>query len=70
MTGRKLMRAVLVTVGCVLLAAGVLFAAQGTGIFPYPRSSFMVSETSWVWKGAAIAVLGAVLAGAGLIRRR
>jgi hypothetical protein len=53
----------------VLLAAGVLFAAQGMGIFPYPRSSFMVSETSWVGKGAAIVVLGAVIAAAGLMRR-
>jgi hypothetical protein len=64
------MRAVLVVVGCLLLASGLLFAAQGTGIFPYPRSSFMVSESSWVWKGAAIAVVGAVLLAAGLRRAR
>jgi len=54
--------------GGVLFAAGLLFAAQGAGLFPYPRSSFMVSETSWVWKGAAIAVVGAVILVAG--RRR
>jgi hypothetical protein len=64
------MRTGLVALGCVLVAAGVLFGAQGAGIFPYPRTSFMVSETSWVWKGAAIAVVGVVLLGAGMSRRR
>jgi hypothetical protein len=63
------MRGWLVGVGCVLVAAGVLFAAQGAGVFPYPRSSFMVSETSWIWKGAVIAVIGAVVLLAGLRRR-
>jgi len=55
------LRTVLSVVGVVLVAAGLLFAAQGAGIFPYPRTSFMVSETSWVWKGAGIAVVGAVV---------
>jgi hypothetical protein len=61
------LRRVLLVAGVVLVAAGVLFAAQGAGIFPYPRTSFMVSESSWVWKGAAIAVVGAVIL---VVRRR
>jgi hypothetical protein len=62
------MRGAFILVGIVMLAAGLLFTAQGTGLFPYPRSSFMVSQTGWIYKGLGIAVVGLLLILAG--RRR
>jgi len=45
----------------MLLAAGLVFAGQGSGFFPYPASSFMVRQNQWIYYGAVIAVLGIAL---------
>jgi len=55
------MNTLLTIVGIVLLIAGVVFIGQGSGYFPYPKSSFMISQTQWIYYGAAIAVAGLVL---------
>jgi hypothetical protein len=34
---------------------------QGSGYFPYPAESFMISQTRWVYYGAAMAIGGLVL---------
>lgn len=34
---------------------------QGSGYFPYPASSFMISETRWIYIGGLLAVAGIVL---------
>ena len=54
------MHKLLFVAGILLLLMGVLFIGQGTGIFPYPSSSFMVSDMGWAYRGIAIAVLGAI----------
>lgn len=52
----------LLTVVCVLvIAMGVLWMAQGTGLFPYPAESFMINQTPWILRGALLAVAGLVL---------
>jgi hypothetical protein len=55
------MKALLTILGIVLIIAGVVFMGQGSGYFPYPRSSFMISQTPWIYYGAGIAVVGVVL---------
>jgi len=55
------MNVLLTIVGVILLIAGIVFIGQGSGYFPYPRSSFMISQTRWIYYGAAIAVIGLVL---------
>ena len=45
----------------ILLMAGLVFVGQGSGYFPYPAESFMISQTRWVYYGAAIAVAGALI---------
>ena len=55
------MRALLTILGIVLLIAGLVFMGQGSGYFPYPAVSFMISQTRWVYYGAAIAVAGLLL---------
>jgi hypothetical protein len=44
--------------GLLLLALGLLFAAQGSGYLPWPAESFMVGDRNWVFYGSAIAAIG------------
>jgi hypothetical protein len=55
------MQAALTIIGILLLLMGLVFMGQGSGYFPYPASSFMVSESRWIYYGAAIAAAGLVL---------
>ena len=48
-------------VGIIALLMGLLWAAQGAGIFPYPASSFMVDNSRWIYYGLGVAVFGLVL---------
>jgi len=52
------MQTLLTVVGIVLLIMGLVFMGQGSGYFPYPASSFMISQTRWIYYGAGIAVVG------------
>ncbi len=55
------MSKLLTVISVILLIAGLVFVAQGSGYFPYPAESFMINQTRWVYYGAAIAVAGLVL---------
>jgi hypothetical protein len=55
------MKTFLLVIGIVVTAAGLVWAAQGAGIFPYPAESFMINETRWIWIGLATAVVGVIL---------
>jgi hypothetical protein len=55
------MPTLLIVVGVILLIAGLVFVGQGSGYFPYPRSSFMISETRWIYYGGGIAVVGLLI---------
>ena len=48
-------------IGLVAMLAGLVFAAQGAGWFPYPSSSFMVGRTPWVGRGLLLAAGGAAV---------
>jgi len=55
------MRTTLQIVGILAVLAGLVWAAQGSGIFPYPASSFMINEARWITIGLVTAVVGAVV---------
>ena len=55
------MRPLLLIVGLVALAIGLLWIGQGTGVIQWPESSFMISQIQWAEYGAALAVLGLIL---------
>jgi hypothetical protein len=55
------MKTLLTVVGVIVLLMGLLFIGQGSGYFPYPAESFMISQTRWVYYGAAIAVVGLLI---------
>ena len=51
----------LLLIGLVLLAVGLLFVGQGSGLIRWPASSFMTDARPWIYYGGAIAVTGLVL---------
>jgi len=51
----------LMVIGAVFLLAGLLFAAQGSGVFPYPAASQMIDQSVWIYRGAGLALAGVIL---------
>jgi uncharacterized membrane protein len=60
-TEEKPMRKLLLVVGWLALAVGLLWIGQGTGVIKWPESSFMISQIQWAYYGAALAVIGLIL---------
>jgi uncharacterized membrane protein len=60
-TEEKPMRKLLLVVGLLALAVGLLWIGQGTGVIKWPESSFMISQIQWAYYGAALAVVGFIL---------
>jgi len=61
------MRMLLLVVGVIFLLMGVVWMGQGSGYFPYPRSSFMIDQRPWIARGLILAIAGAAII---LISRR
>jgi hypothetical protein len=58
------MRAVRMVVGIagvVLVAIGLVWIGQGTGVFTYPRSSFMINQTPWIFRGLLTSLIGLLI---------
>ena len=55
------MRQLLLIVGLVALAVGLLWIGQGTGTINWPQSSFMIKQIQWAGYGAALAAAGLIL---------
>ncbi|TMJ46777.1 MAG: hypothetical protein E6G85_30220 [Alphaproteobacteria bacterium] len=55
------MRRVLLIVGLLALAIGLLWIGQGLGVINWPQSSFMIRQMQWAGYGAALAALGLIL---------
>jgi len=51
----------LLLIGIILLAAGLLFIGQGWGYIRWPARSFMIDETKWIYYGGGLAAAGLVL---------
>ena len=62
------MRTLVVVAGIVACVIGLVWIGQGTGYFPYPERSFMISQMAWAYRGAVLFVAGAALVWLG--RRR
>ena len=55
------MRIAFLTIGILTLLIGLVWIGQGTGYFPYPQSSFMISQVKWAYYGAALGVVGLIM---------
>jgi hypothetical protein len=55
------MKTAFLIIGLFALLIGVVWIGQGTGYFPYPASSFMISQIKWSYYGAGLGVVGLIL---------
>jgi hypothetical protein len=55
------MKTALSLIGALIALAGLIWAAQGAGWFPYPASSFMVDNSRWIYIGLATAAVGVIV---------
>jgi uncharacterized membrane protein len=55
------MRKLLLIVGLLALAMGLLWIGQGLGVIDWPQSSFMIRQMQWAGYGAALAAIGLIL---------
>mgnify|MGYP000338367617 CR=1 FL=1 len=62
------LRTILKIIAVLAVLMGVIWMAQGTGLFPYPASSFMINQSPWILNGALLALTG--LVGLYVLRRR
>ena len=46
------MKTLLLLIGLLVLAAGLFFVGQGSGLIQWPAESFMISQIRWVYYGA------------------
>lgn len=51
-------RRIVLAIGLVISLLGLVWIGQGTGLFPYPASSFMINQTPWIWRGLLVLVIG------------
>jgi hypothetical protein len=55
------MKTILSVIGLLIVLAGLIWAAQGAGWFPYPSTSFMIDNSRWIYIGLATAVVGLII---------
>ena len=55
------MKTTLLAAGILALLIGLIWIGQGTGYFPYPQSSFMISQLKWAYYGAGLSVVGLMM---------
>ena len=55
------MRNLLLILGLLALAIGLLWIGQGTGMIAWPRTSFMINQIQWAGYGTLLAGLGLIL---------
>ncbi len=47
--------------GIIVGVTGLIWIGQGTGVFPYPRSSFMINQTPWIYWGLLTSLIGVAI---------
>lgn len=55
------MRFILLVVGVIALAMGLLWVGQGTGYVHWPQTSFMIDDMKWAYYGGGLAAVGLIL---------
>ena len=51
----------LLILGFIALAIGLLWIGQGLGVIDWPESSFMIDQIEWAGYGAALGAVGLIL---------
>jgi hypothetical protein len=56
-----ILRIAISVAGVLAVVIGLIWIGQGSGLFPYPASSFMINQTPWIFRGAVVAIAGGVI---------
>jgi len=56
----KILKVILLIVGGPFTLSGLIWMGQGSGIFPYPATSPMIDQSPWIYRGAALALVGII----------
>lgn len=56
-----MLRALIVAIGVLMAAMGLLWIGQGLGYIRWPASSFMIDQSPWITRGAILALCGVAL---------
>lgn len=57
----RIARIVLTIIGALMALIGLVWIGQGTGMFPYPASSFMINQTPWILRGTIVTIIGVAI---------
>jgi hypothetical protein len=60
-TTMSILRLLLSILGVLMILMGLVWIGQGSGVFPYPASSFMINQTPWIFYGIVLAVAGVIV---------
>jgi hypothetical protein len=52
------MKTLVLVLGVLAMLVGLVWIGQGSGYFPYPKSSFMIDQRPWIWWGLLLAAVG------------
>lgn len=52
---------IILILGLLILATGLLFSLQGAGIVHWPRESFMLDDHNWILNGIVVMLIGVAL---------
>jgi hypothetical protein len=63
------MKTVILILGILAVAMGLLWIGQGLDLIRWPASSFMIDERPWVTRGAILAVVGLILVALSRVRK-
>jgi hypothetical protein len=63
------MKTVILILGILAVAMGLLWIGQGLDLIRWPASSFMIDERPWVTRGAILAVVGLILVALSGVRK-
>jgi hypothetical protein len=63
------MKTVILILGILAVAMGLLWIGQGLDLIRWPASSFMIDERPWVTRGAILAVVGLILVALSCVRK-
>jgi uncharacterized membrane protein len=57
----KVLRIVVLVFGFLLIAMGLLWVGQGTGLVMWPADSFMLADRTWARNGLLLAAVGGIV---------
>ena len=52
---------IILALGVIVLAFGLLFTLQGAGVVHWPPESFMINQPDWTERGIVVVLIGIAL---------